>query len=71
MVTRLMYIILQGKSLSLICGALTWLQDYEERQRRELEALLSVKQEVKRSVVNKVKEDVVMKDGVKRSVSTR
>ncbi|XP_072039585.1 ATP-dependent DNA helicase DDX11-like [Amphiura filiformis] len=29
-----------GKSLSLICGALTWLRDYEEKQRQEVEAIL-------------------------------
>ncbi|KAF7670341.1 hypothetical protein LDENG_00018830 [Lucifuga dentata] len=29
-----------GKSLSLICGALSWLKDYEERKRREAAALL-------------------------------
>ena len=28
---------LQGKSLSLISGSLTWLKDYEERQQKELE----------------------------------
>ncbi|ELU04301.1 hypothetical protein CAPTEDRAFT_175213 [Capitella teleta] len=39
-----------GKSLSLICGALTWLQDYEEKQRNELEALLSIKQEIKKYI---------------------
>ena len=41
--TELMYRfqMLQGKSLSLICGALRWLQDFEERERRELEALLA------------------------------
>lgn len=31
---------LQGKSLSLICGALSWLTDYEEKRRREAAALL-------------------------------
>ena len=35
------YDLLQGKSLSLICGALTWLKEYEEKQRKELEALLA------------------------------
>ena len=30
----------QGKSLSLICGALTWLKDHEERQRKEVQAIL-------------------------------
>uniref|UniRef100_A0A4W6DAJ5 DEAD/H (Asp-Glu-Ala-Asp/His) box helicase 11 n=1 Tax=Lates calcarifer TaxID=8187 RepID=A0A4W6DAJ5_LATCA len=29
-----------GKSLSLICGALSWLSDYEERRRQEAAALL-------------------------------
>uniref|UniRef100_A0A667ZDY7 ATP-dependent DNA helicase DDX11 n=1 Tax=Myripristis murdjan TaxID=586833 RepID=A0A667ZDY7_9TELE len=29
-----------GKSLSLICGALSWLRDYEERKRHETAALL-------------------------------
>ncbi|KAM3870578.1 ATP-dependent DNA helicase DDX11 [Diretmus argenteus] len=29
-----------GKSLSLICGALSWLKDYEERRRQETAALL-------------------------------
>ncbi|XP_078603430.1 ATP-dependent DNA helicase DDX11-like [Branchiostoma floridae x Branchiostoma japonicum] len=29
-----------GKSLSLICGALKWLQDHEDRQRREVEEIL-------------------------------
>ncbi|KAJ6660048.1 hypothetical protein lerEdw1_018246 [Lerista edwardsae] len=30
-----------GKSLSLICGALTWLRDFEERKRQEESQLLS------------------------------
>ncbi|XP_015764669.1 PREDICTED: putative ATP-dependent RNA helicase DDX11-like protein 8 [Acropora digitifera] len=30
-----------GKSLSLICGALTWLKNYEERRQEELENALS------------------------------
>ena len=30
----------QGKSLSLICGALRWLKDFEAKQQRELEELL-------------------------------
>ncbi|CAH1268165.1 DDX11 [Branchiostoma lanceolatum] len=29
-----------GKSLSLICGALKWLQDHEDRQKREVEEIL-------------------------------
>lgn len=32
--------LLQGKSLSLICGALSWLTDYEEKRRQEAAALL-------------------------------
>lgn len=33
-----------GKSLSLICGALTWLKNYEERRQEELDkALLNVR----------------------------
>jgi hypothetical protein len=31
----------QGKSLSLICGALRWLKDFQERQRLELEEMIS------------------------------
>lgn len=30
----------QGKSLSLICGALTWLRDYEEKKKQEAAKLL-------------------------------
>lgn len=30
----------QGKSLSLICGALSWLTDFEEKRRQETAALL-------------------------------
>ncbi|PVD35073.1 hypothetical protein C0Q70_06354 [Pomacea canaliculata] len=30
-----------GKSLSLICGALTWLKDFQDNQRKELDAFLS------------------------------
>jgi len=33
-------LILQGKSLSLICGALTWLRDHEEKKKREAARLL-------------------------------
>ncbi|KAK3108683.1 hypothetical protein FSP39_013288 [Pinctada imbricata] len=29
-----------GKSLSLICGALKWLKDYQEKQQRELDGLM-------------------------------
>lgn len=31
---------MQGKSLSLICGALTWLKDYEEKKKEEAARLL-------------------------------
>ena len=34
---------MQGKSLSLICGALKWLLDSEEREKAEAEQLLSGK----------------------------
>lgn len=30
----------QGKSLSLICGALSWLRDWQEKRRQEEERLL-------------------------------
>jgi len=33
----------QGKSLSLICGSLTWLRDFEKRQKLELNSLLNSK----------------------------
>lgn len=33
-------LILQGKSLSLICGALTWLRDYEQQKKQEAAKLL-------------------------------
>ncbi len=36
----LLFLQFQGKSLSLICGALTWLRDYEEKQRQEVQAIL-------------------------------
>ena len=32
---------MQGKSLSLICGALRWLLDHEEQERLKVEAVLS------------------------------
>ena len=32
---------MQGKSLSLICGALKWLVDHEEHHKKKLEAVLS------------------------------
>lgn len=32
----------QGKSLSLICGALTWLKDFEEKERQEAVRLLGL-----------------------------
>lgn len=35
--------LLQGKSLSLICGSLTWLRDFEKRQKVELSSLLNSK----------------------------
>ena len=35
--------VLQGKSLSLICGALAWLKDFEEKQRQDLEELITSK----------------------------
>jgi chromosome transmission fidelity protein 1 len=38
---NLLCYILQGKSLSLICGALKWLKDHEEREKRELTNHLS------------------------------
>lgn len=31
----------QGKSLSLICGALKWLEDHEKKQRESFENMLS------------------------------
>ncbi|XP_064636727.1 ATP-dependent DNA helicase DDX11-like [Lineus longissimus] len=34
-----------GKSLSLICGALTWLRDFEQKQRQEVEALMKEQEE--------------------------
>lgn len=33
-----MFVCFQGKSLSLICGALTWLREHEERQRVMMQA---------------------------------
>lgn len=35
-----MFPLIQGKSLSLICGALSWLSDHEEKRRQEAAALL-------------------------------
>lgn len=35
------YIYFQGKSLSLICGALKWLEDHEKKQRESFENMLS------------------------------
>lgn len=32
----------QGKSLSLICGALSWLRDFEEKKQREEAQLLAL-----------------------------
>lgn len=40
-----MCLLLQGKSLSLICGALTWLRDHEEEKKREAARLLDKPQE--------------------------
>ncbi|KAF8771166.1 ATP-dependent DNA helicase DDX11 like protein [Argiope bruennichi] len=34
-----------GKSLSIICGALKWLKDYQTKQRKDLEQLISEKTE--------------------------
>ena len=31
---------LQGKSLSLICGALKWLRDFQAKQKEEVESVL-------------------------------
>ncbi|KAK2177258.1 hypothetical protein NP493_610g02000 [Ridgeia piscesae] len=41
-----------GKSLSLICGALTWLRDYEERQKSLLQSLLNDVTDAKAERVN-------------------
>ena len=46
-----MYLCIQGKSLSLICGALKWLKDFQDRQKQELEALLQETEHVNRLVV--------------------
>ena len=35
---------LQGKSLSLICGILTWLRDYEDKKQQELDRLMQIEQ---------------------------
>ncbi|XP_053175106.1 ATP-dependent DNA helicase DDX11 [Scomber japonicus] len=40
-----------GKSLSLICGALSWLTDFEERRRKETAALLEERETVLSSSV--------------------
>ena len=34
-------LLIQGKSLSLICGALKWLVDNEQREKERIEAILS------------------------------
>uniref|UniRef100_A0AAR2LTC6 ATP-dependent DNA helicase DDX11 n=1 Tax=Pygocentrus nattereri TaxID=42514 RepID=A0AAR2LTC6_PYGNA len=58
-----------GKSLSLICGALTWLRDFEEKKREEAATLLSgattepdwvsefVQKRAEREMVNKLKDE--------------
>ena len=38
------YFLLKGKSLSLICGVLTWLRDYERKQQDEVEKVLQAEQ---------------------------
>ncbi|PIK50392.1 hypothetical protein BSL78_12716 [Apostichopus japonicus] len=38
-----------GKSLSLICGALTWLRDFEEQQRKELDSLIQENSDINSS----------------------
>jgi len=34
---------IKGKSLSLICGALTWLEHYDKKKQEEIESILSGK----------------------------
>ena len=41
-----------GKSLSIICGALKWLRDYQEQQRAELERLEKIEIEMKSTKAN-------------------
>lgn len=40
MFSKCVFFLTQGKSLSLICGALSWLTDFEEKRRQETAALL-------------------------------
>jgi len=35
------FFFLKGKSLSLLCGSLKWLNDFKEEQRLQLEILIS------------------------------
>ncbi|GAB1601699.1 ATP-dependent DNA helicase DDX11-like isoform X1 [Argonauta hians] len=44
-----------GKSLSVICGALKWLQDYKEEQLKQLEMLMSKENDTKTSNETDVK----------------
>jgi len=46
-----------GKSLSLICGSLKWLQDYEEKQKKEIENILSGNQNKKEEIETKSSEE--------------
>ena len=39
---HLVYFLRQGNSLSLICGALSWLRDFEEKKRQEEARLLAL-----------------------------
>jgi chromosome transmission fidelity protein 1 len=41
-----------GKSLSIICGALKWLRDYQEQQRAELQRLEKIEIEMKSTKAN-------------------
>lgn len=43
-----------GKSLSLICGSLTWLKDHEIRQKRETEAVVERMKELEKIVAGEV-----------------